>query len=95
MSGSGLVQAVENAVFFNVAEFRQGVDLNGDGDPIDLLLYSISASGAEICPQVGQDGFDFQFDGEHASYLVDEARVAQDLNGDGDQLDRVVQILID
>lgn len=73
-----------------VSESAQGVDLNGDGDLLDGVVERHDLRTGEAWP-TGLDSDDFVVSSEGIAVRVFEgAQGAQDLNGDGDLLDRVL-----
>lgn len=76
-------------VLFEVSEFGEGRDLNGDGDTVDSILHAVRASDGRVdnlgldrsLPRVGE---------ELAVLTASEILEEEDLNGDGDQIDLVL-----
>jgi len=104
LGGPGLAAGVPTQLGdvwgFFVSEANQGhTDLNGDGDADDSVFHTFDPRTAEL-RNIGLAG-DFYYDGGLAIARVDperfvlatsEAEASQDFNGDGDQLDTVVQL---
>ena len=83
-----------------VDEFREGgEDLNGDGDDDDTVLFVYDVSTGELV-NVGRAllldlvNFNGSFvsDGRYAAMRVSESAQGEDINGDGDQADVVLEI---
>lgn len=75
-----------------VSEAAQGhMDLNGDGDSDDTVLEVIAVDGSNWA-NVAVAASAIQISGAKIAALVSEAGQQQDLNGDGDRLDRVVDV---
>jgi hypothetical protein len=80
---------------FAVDEFRQGeTDLNGDGDPTDLVVHVYdAATGTTTNLGFAQGSFESRLDGGLLVFAVDEFGQGEtDLNGDGDAGDLVVHL---
>ena len=95
---TGLAQRFEMPVFdeerglaaFNVSEFSQGVDLNGDGRIAGDSLHVLSIrTGLIRNLRASLRLISFQTKGRALLAMSEQAR-AQDLNGDGDQLDDIL-----
>ena len=75
-----------------VSEAGQGnADLNGDGDTADTVVEVHPVSGGSWT-NVGQAADTVQVCGPLVVFLTPEAAQGADLNGDGDQNDRVLQL---
>jgi hypothetical protein len=72
-----------------------GADLNGDGDALDVVLHLVDASsGAVSNTGLALFGGTLRLSGSFAALSVYEnAQGIQDLNGDGDALDRVLHLV--
>ena len=91
---AGDAQLDGDRVAFRVIEGAQGgLDRNGDGDAIDLVLAVYNAA-TNTTANVGLDAFAaFQLDGDRVALLVYEpAQGGLDRNGDGDALDQVLAV---
>ena len=91
---AGDAQLDGGLVAFLVIEGAQGgLDRNGDGDAIDLVLAVYNAA-TNTTVNVGLDAFaGFQLGGDQVAFLVYEARQGGlDRNGDGDAVDQVFAI---
>lgn len=76
-----------------VAEADEGTDLNGDGDTEDLVLHAFDASTGALT-NTGQAAEDFVLGASLLAFRTREASQGNiDLNGDGDTLDDVLQVL--
>ena len=99
MTGLGLAgyarpesAASGSLVAFEVWEWVQGADLNGDGDLNDHVLH-VYDHGTGLTTNVGEEVYDFQIDAPYVAFLVWEGPLDwMDLNGDGDILDSVAQV---
>ncbi len=83
-------------VAFVVHEFQQGgLDLNGDGDASDAVLFVYDAA-ADVALNLGlasRGTGHFLLSGSRMAFLVDEADQGNlDLNGDGDTWDAVLHL---
>ncbi|HYD50391.1 MAG TPA: hypothetical protein VEB21_18685, partial [Terriglobales bacterium] len=67
-------------------------DRNGDGDREDGVLCVAPLESPADCHNVAQAADDVRVAGEHIAILTPEAMQGADLNGDGDHIDRVLQI---
>ncbi len=75
---------------FGVGEFRQGVDLNGDGDKFDSVLH-VHDFGTGLTSNLQLDASGgIWLDGDRLAYRVSEASQGADLNGDSDTRDFVL-----
>ena len=91
--GFGLVHHVRDDLFLlNASESQEGMDLNGDGDALDLVGFFVSAEDLALTPL----GFAIGLVSGNTDYMVttvDEASAQDDLNGDGDMTDDVFHLL--
>jgi len=80
----------QNLVAFTVPEYREGTDLNGDGDSLDHVLFvHDSGRGTTINTRVPASELAL-----HRSHVaVNALEEGLDLNGDGDTLDPVVHVV--
>lgn len=93
-------QVGEGRVTFRVSEESQGgSDLNGDGDALDFVAHVFDTRsgttanlGVAVANGVGPDNF-LRPVGDRIGVMISEAQQGQDLDGDGDQADRVLSIL--
>lgn len=74
-----------------VSESGEGTDLNGDGDQNDTVVEVYSFADGTWTP-TGQAADTVQMCGSVAVFLTPESAQGADLNGDGDELDRVLQM---
>ena len=79
---------------FVYLEPESNVDLNGDGDvdPNDWIPHVVSSTTGTVT-RVPLAAVDLAVDLPWVALLVDEGRQDGDLNGDGDQLDRVLHVV--
>jgi len=83
-----------NVALFGVAEWDQGIDLDGDGDLFDFVLHRYDAGAASaVSLGLALEPGPIALGPRHALFLVDEASQGLDLDGDGDAIDRVVHTL--
>jgi hypothetical protein len=94
------VTATGNLAVFAVNESEQGMmDLNGDGDALDNVVHlfdvpSHSTHNLALALNSAEPAFNLQAAAGLAAFRVSEnAQGDEDLNGDGDTLDRVVYVL--
>jgi hypothetical protein len=97
--GTPLV-ASSGRVLYTASETAQGAFLNGDGDPLDVVLFAVDftvglptrvAVGAGFPRAVA--GHPYALAGGAAVYMIDEAgENAIDLNNDGDAIDAVLAV---
>ena len=84
----------DGSLVFTLSEEKDVVDWNEDGDEEDFLIYRFDARKKTLEP-VGGDASEGVamgvLDGELA--VIQQTESDQDLNGDGDSLDRVVAII--
>ncbi len=76
---------------FGVGEFRQGADLNGDGDKFDLVLHVYDFETG-VTSNLGIASEGIWLHGDRLAYRVSEASQGADLNGDSDTLDSVLHV---
>jgi uncharacterized repeat protein (TIGR01451 family)/CSLREA domain-containing protein len=78
-------------IVFQTDEAALGLDLTGDGDRLDTVIryYDLEAGQAF---NTGQLGFEPDIYEDLITFWVFEPRVQQDLNGDGDREDPIVQV---
>ena len=87
-------------VLFVVDEAEEaGADLNGDGDATDLVYHHYDHASGSVTnlgvAMVGNCVANYALAGHGRFHLfVDESSQAQDLNADGDQLDRVLHEVV-
>ena len=80
-----------------IRESGDGVDRNGDGDAVDLVLHSIDLSTLEsqnlavAVPEIGD--WPVHLDDGLLALVAPEGINGRDLNGDGDSLDYVAMVL--
>lgn len=81
-------------IAFLVPESQQGIDLNGDGDTADNVVFVYDPAAGVTSTNLGQQGLpDMRLLGETVVFRTSEAaQGSTDLNGDGDAEDDVVQI---
>lgn len=92
-STSSSVQVSGDLLAFYVSEGNQGhLDLNGDGDAFDTVLYLHDmASGVTTNLEIATNSFDL--DGMRIAIIVSESQQGDsDLNGDGDRGDFVLHV---
>jgi len=78
-----------------VSEAGQGsTDFNGDGDSADAVVQiaPVTATSAADWTNVGQAADTVDVAGGIVAFITPEAAQGQDLNGDGDATDRVLQV---
>jgi hypothetical protein len=70
-----------------------GIDRNGDGDLADTYaaIYDPVADQTFV-PALAIGSSECIFLGQHLAVAIDESQQREDLNGDGDQLDRIVHL---
>jgi len=85
------LDVVGSTVVFITSEAAQGADLNGDGDLTDRVLQIYDAATATLT-NVGQAAEEFVAHGHLVAFRTSEAHQGQDLNGDGDMKDSVLQV---
>jgi hypothetical protein len=70
-----------------------GIDRNGDGDLTDTYaaIYDPVADQTFV-PALAIGSSECIFLGQHLAVAIDESQQREDLNGDGDQLDRIVHL---
>jgi len=83
----------ERTVLLALSEAERSEDLNGDGDLEDEVLHAYDVPARRL-RSLGIDARPFQGLGRQPLLFVDEARQGLDLNGDGDQLDQVLQLVV-
>ncbi|NOT29770.1 MAG: hypothetical protein HOP15_04890 [Planctomycetes bacterium] len=84
--------SAEGAALLVFEQAQGGLDLNGDGDALDRVLFAWSPS-AGTPRNLGQaTSALFALAGASLAYLVDERAQASDLNGDGDLGDFVAHV---
>lgn len=80
---------VDETVFFSVAEPNQKMDLNGDGDMRDAVIFTFDlATGTTTNLKLA--GFVDRPSGHRIPIYVSEFSQGADLNGDGDQSDTIL-----
>lgn len=92
--GGTPVQLSGTCAAFLVSELSDGigVDLNGDGDALDLVLH-VHDPRAGVTSNLGLAAGAFTLKGDLVAFLVPEVgQGVADLNGDGDQADEVVHV---
>lgn len=68
-------------------------DLNGDGDQADLVLQVLHVASGTTTNTGLEGDADLRADGPYLAFGAFESVAGSDLNGDGDQIDRVAQLL--
>ncbi len=98
--GNRSIDVRGNRVLFAVSEAAQSADLDGDGLATHLVVHAYRRGDAAAVnlalPVVVMSGnfppAQFALGRHHAVVLVAEGAVGVDLNGDGDQVDRVAHV---
>jgi hypothetical protein len=91
LAGGGPLRVSGSSLVLMVAEFRQHVDLNGDGDREDGVAHVHDAATGETT-NLGLALFESAVSGDRVALGVWEAWQGVDLNGDGDLRDGVVEV---
>ncbi|HVM95522.1 MAG TPA: hypothetical protein VMT89_03990, partial [Candidatus Acidoferrales bacterium] len=95
------LQMVGNLAVFITPEAAQNKNLNGDGDKNDRVLQIYDAAAVQLT-NVGDEAEEFVIgsdtpscaQGPVVAFHTSEAAENQDLNGDGDKLDEVMQLYV-
>jgi hypothetical protein len=93
LEASGGIRMTDRYVAFTVLESRQGgLDLNGDGDALDLVQFvHDSATGTTVNLALASSAF--RIDADLLAFTVHEANQGGlDRNGDGDAKDQVLHL---
>jgi uncharacterized repeat protein (TIGR01451 family)/CSLREA domain-containing protein len=78
-------------IVFQTDEAALGLDLTGDGDRLDTVIRYYDLEAGQVF-NTGQLGFEPDIYEDLITFWVFEPRVQQDLNGDGDREDPIVQV---
>ncbi len=78
-------------IAFQTDEAALGLDLTGDGDRLDVAIRYYDLEAGQVF-NTGQLGFEPDIYEDLITFWVFEPRVQQDLNGDGDREDPIVQV---
>jgi uncharacterized repeat protein (TIGR01451 family) len=78
-------------IAFQTDEAALGLDLTGDGDRLDTVIRYYDLEAGQVF-NTGQLGFEPDIYEDLITFWVFEPRVQQDLNGDGDREDPIVQV---
>jgi uncharacterized repeat protein (TIGR01451 family) len=78
-------------IAFQTDEAAIGLDLTGDGDRLDTVIRYYDLEAGQVF-NTGQLGFEPDIYEDLITFWVFEPRVQQDLNGDGDREDPIVQV---
>jgi uncharacterized repeat protein (TIGR01451 family) len=78
-------------IAFQTDEAAIGLDLTGDGDRLDTVIRYYDREMSQVF-NTGQLGFEPDIYEDLITFWVFEPRVQQDLNGDGDREDPIVQV---
>jgi hypothetical protein len=91
LAGGGPLRVSGSSIVLQVAEFRQQVDLNGDGDREDAIahVHDFATGGTS---NLGLALFESAVSGDRIALGVWEAWQGEDRNGDGDVRDGVVEV---
>jgi hypothetical protein len=93
------ITATDSMAAFAVKEREQGsADLNGDGDVFDNVVHvldgpSHAVRNLRIALSSVEGAYDLRADGNLLAFRASEDAQGSDLNGDGDMLDRVLNVL--
>lgn len=85
-----VLSAAHIAMLVGEAE-EGGVDRNGDGDSDDRVVCVTTTAAPGPCTNLGQAADEVRMAGDVIVFLTPEAAQGEDLNGDGDLDDRVLQ----
>ena len=93
-TGGDYVRIVGGKIGITAIEADGGQDLNGDADTFDFVFRMFNIGGALVLPGLpcAQNSVPASDDGTLWAYLRNEVTEVRDLNGDGDQLDRVLGV---
>lgn len=80
-------------VAFRLPETEAGVDLNGDGDLADVVVQLVDAAGGTTTNTGLATQSAVWLEGAYLAVAASEAQQGADLNQDGDQSDRVPQVI--
>jgi cysteine-rich repeat protein len=92
--GLAAIRAVlsESQIAILVSEAEQGgLDRNGDGDADDAVVCIAALASPAACANLEQAADEVRIAGDFVAFLTPEAMQGEDLNGDGDREDRVLQ----
>jgi uncharacterized repeat protein (TIGR01451 family) len=78
-------------IVFQTDEAALGLDLTGDGDRLDTVIRYYDLEAGQVF-NTGKLGFEPDIYEDLITFWVFEPRVQQDLNGDGDREDPIVQV---
>jgi len=84
----------ERTVLLNLSESDRSEDLNGDGDLDDRVLHAYDLPTGRLRNLRLAGTLLIQSGGRQPLVTVDESLLGQDLNGDGDLLDRVLHLVV-
>jgi hypothetical protein len=86
------LKIVGDFVVFGVSEEQEGKDLTGDGDLTDVVLHYANLETGQVS-STGLPVQGYWVGASVALFTVPESHQGRDLNGDGDETDRVLHVL--